>query len=74
MSITKVKVRKTYLPYTKELPVDSMVLKVCSGPSESFFTSTIANVEEFFLKIAWAKMALSNRYSDLYGGLHDNEI
>ena len=33
MSISKIKVRRVYLPYTKELPADSMVLKVCSGPN-----------------------------------------
>ena len=74
MSISKIKVRRFYLPYTKELPADSMVLKVCSGTTENYFTSTMANIEEFFLKITWAKMSLSNRYSDLYGGIHNSQV
>ena len=64
--ISKIKIRRKYEPYTKELPSDSMVLKVCCGNNDTYYTSTVDNIEEMYIKIFWAKMAKMNKISNLY--------
>lgn len=40
-TITKLKVRRKYEPHSKELPADSMIMKVCCGSRENYYTATI---------------------------------
>lgn len=65
-TITKLKVRRRLDPHSKSLPSDSMIMKVSCGAQDSFYTATMDYIEEFTMKIMWAKMAKTNRYSDLY--------
>ena len=65
-TITKLKVRRRLDPHSKNLPSDSMIMKVSCGAHDTFYTATMDYIEDFTMKIMWAKIAKINRYSDLY--------